>query len=123
MSTAQYQQQQLEQQQQLQRQYDGVVDQFTKLQKSYKDEEKKYQTCCQKLATIAAPRQQYELQLSENEAVSNELNILDNDTNVFKSVGPVLIKQDLGEARENVNKRLEYIRSEMYFKISFTFFN
>jgi hypothetical protein len=32
---------------------------------------------------------------------------------VFKLVGPVLVKQDAAEARANVNKRLEFIASEM----------
>lgn len=40
--------------------------------------------------------------------------MLDADARVFKSSGPVLVKQDVGEAKENVKKRLDYIRSEMY---------
>ena len=38
---------------------------------------------------------------------------MDDDANVFKLVGPALIKQDLVEARSNVDKRLEYIKGEM----------
>ncbi len=33
---------------------------------------------------------------------------------MFKLIGPVLIRQDLVEARANVTKRLEYISSERY---------
>ncbi len=43
-----------------------------------------------------------------------ELELLDDDANVFKALGPVLVKQDLPGAKENVGKRLEFIRSEMY---------
>jgi len=37
---------------------------------------------------------------------------LEDDANVYKLIGPVLVKQDLLEARGNVGKRLDYIRSE-----------
>lgn len=42
-----------------------------------------------------------------------ELELLDDDANVFKLIGPVLVKQDLAEAKANVNKRLEYITAEL----------
>ena len=35
------------------------------------------------------------------------------DVVVLKQVGPVLIKNDLDEARETVGKRLEFITGEM----------
>ena len=42
-----------------------------------------------------------------------ELKLLEEDANVYKLVGPVLVKQDLVEAKANVNKRLEFIRGEI----------
>lgn len=33
---------------------------------------------------------------------------------MFKLVGPVLVKQDQNEAKQNVNTRLEFIQGEMY---------
>ena len=33
---------------------------------------------------------------------------------MFKLIGPVLIKQDLKESQQNVNKRIEFINNEMY---------
>ena len=33
---------------------------------------------------------------------------------VYKLIGPVLVEQDQGEAKANVDKRLEFIRSELY---------
>ena len=38
--------------------------------------------------------------------------MLEPEASVFKLVGPVLVKQDLVEARANVGKRLEYITAE-----------
>jgi prefoldin beta subunit len=43
---------------------------------------------------------------------SQELEKLDEDANVYKLIGPVLIKQDLVEAKSNVGKRLEFISNE-----------
>ena len=42
-----------------------------------------------------------------------ELKRLDEDANVFKMIGPVLVKQDLVEAKSNVGKRIEYIKGEV----------
>ena len=42
-----------------------------------------------------------------------ELELCDADTNVFKLIGPTLIKQDLTEAKANVGKRIDYIGSEL----------
>lgn len=44
---------------------------------------------------------------------AQELNRLDEDANVFKLIGPALIRQDLVEAKSNVSKRIEYIKAEM----------
>lgn len=42
-----------------------------------------------------------------------ELKILKSDSEVYKLMGPVLIKQDLEESRQNVAKRIEYIEKEL----------
>eukprot|EP00934_Nitzschia_sp_Nitz4_P001542 Nitzschia sp. Nitz4//scaffold21_size171442//137522//137944//NITZ4_002185-RA/size171442-processed-gene-0.58-mRNA-1//-1//CDS//3329542483//1542//frame0 len=51
-------------------------------------------------------------QLAENEMVQQELNLLDGGSNVFKMVGPVLIKNSLEDAKDTVSKRIEFISSE-----------
>ena len=38
--------------------------------------------------------------------------MLKGEDNVFKLVGPVLLKQDLIEAQQTVSKRIEYIEEE-----------
>ena len=42
-----------------------------------------------------------------------ELDLMEDDSVVYKLIGPVLVKQELAEARQNVDKRLEYISKEM----------
>lgn len=44
--------------------------------------------------------------------LAQELELLDEDSNIFKLIGPVLIKQDPLEAKSNVKKRLEFIKGE-----------
>lgn len=39
---------------------------------------------------------------------------MNEDANVYKQIGPVLVKQDLAEANANVRKRIEYISAELY---------
>lgn len=45
---------------------------------------------------------------------SQEFETLTDDANVFKLVGPVLLKQDKDEAVAAVDGRLEFIGGEMY---------
>lgn len=51
-------------------------------------------------------------QLTENEMVQQELDLLDGSSNVFKMIGPVLIKNSVEDAKDTVNKRIEFITSE-----------
>jgi len=39
---------------------------------------------------------------------------LDADSNVYKLIGPVLVKQDQDEAKQNVQKRIDYINTELW---------
>lgn len=57
-------------------------------------------------------RQQLESQLTENKMVKTELDLLDENDKVFKLIGAVLVRQELAEARANVEKRIEYITQE-----------
>ena len=51
-------------------------------------------------------------QQAENEMVQQELELIENSTNVYKMVGPVLIKHSLDDAKDTVKKRLEFITGE-----------
>uniref|UniRef100_A0A0K0CT39 Tetratricopeptide repeat protein n=1 Tax=Angiostrongylus cantonensis TaxID=6313 RepID=A0A0K0CT39_ANGCA len=58
-------------------------------------------------------RQQLESQLTENTLVKSEFDYLDEDAKVYKLIGACLIRQDIAEARVNVEKRIEYITAEI----------
>eukprot|EP00088_Acartia_fossae_P036363 TRINITY_DN37567_c0_g1_i1.p2 TRINITY_DN37567_c0_g1~~TRINITY_DN37567_c0_g1_i1.p2 ORF type:complete len:124 (+),score=22.69 TRINITY_DN37567_c0_g1_i1:12-383(+) len=62
---------------------------------------------------LVTTRQQLESQLSENELVISELKLLAEESTVYKLVGPVLVEQEKVEARDNVKKRIEYIKAEI----------
>ncbi|KAJ2787409.1 Prefoldin subunit 6 [Coemansia interrupta] len=64
------------------------------------------------LATLVASRQKLDSQLQENELVDQEFKTMDDSARVYKMIGPVLVPQEKTEAEANVEKRLEYIRSE-----------
>jgi prefoldin beta subunit len=51
-------------------------------------------------------------QETENEMVLQELELLSEDSLVYKMIGPVLIKQDNEDSCQTVRKRLEFIRGE-----------
>ena len=42
-----------------------------------------------------------------------ELDVLEDGAVVYKLVGPVLVKQELAEAKQTLEKRLEYIKKEL----------
>jgi len=50
-------------------------------------------------------------------AVLQEMQRLDADSNVYKLIGPVLVKQDQEEAKQNVQKRIDYITTELWVHI------
>ncbi|VDO39051.1 unnamed protein product [Brugia timori] len=58
-------------------------------------------------------RQKLEGQLTENKLVKTELDLLEEGATVYKLIGPVLFKQDLTEAKQNVEKRIDYIIAEI----------
>ncbi|AFR98915.1 prefoldin beta subunit [Cryptococcus neoformans] len=65
------------------------------------------------LASVIEARQRLDSQLSENELVLKEFNLLKSHNAVYKLIGPALVPQDSSEAKVNVEKRLEFIRSEI----------
>ncbi|KAK4858063.1 hypothetical protein QYF36_010394 [Acer negundo] len=83
----------------LQRELENKANDLSKLQK---DIAKNHQV-----------RKKYTIQLGENELVLKELGLLHEGANVYKLIGPVLVKQDLAEANANVRKRIEYISAEL----------
>ncbi|KAE8136312.1 Prefoldin [Aspergillus pseudotamarii] len=74
------------------------------------DEFQKLQT---ELDSFVEARQKLESQQQENQGVQKEFNSLDDDANIYKLIGPVLLKQDKNEALMAVNGRLEFIEKEI----------
>jgi len=68
--------------------------------------------CQKEMSELVEMRQQLEGLLNENKIVKEELALLKPSGEVYKLVGPVLLRQDLAEAKENVDKRLTFIKNE-----------
>ncbi|GME76760.1 unnamed protein product [Ambrosiozyma monospora] len=65
------------------------------------------------LSDLVVTRRQLETQFQENKIVKDEFNKLDDDSKIYKLVGPVLLPQDSAEANMNVDKRIEFIKGEI----------
>jgi len=83
------------------------------LQKRFQNEVEKYRELQKDGQKAIRSRQQLEAQLTENNIVKDELEHLEPNANVFKLIGPALVKQDLVEAKQTVTKRIEYITNEI----------
>lgn len=86
---------------------------------------------CADLQKFTASRMQLDTQVNENKTVKEvncspkkptffnnimyimkELDMLEDGAVVYKLVGPVLVKQEVSEAKLTVEKRLDYITKE-----------
>jgi len=83
------------------------------IQKKLQVELEKYKQMQKDVSKSMAARQKLEAQLTENNIVKEELDLLDSQNIVYKLIGPVLVKQDADEAKATVAKRLEYINGEI----------
>ncbi|KAI9798563.1 MAG: hypothetical protein M1833_004700 [Piccolia ochrophora] len=82
-----------------QKQLQGVSEEFQKLQDD--------------LQSIVEARQKLESQQQESKGVQKEFAKLSTEANIYKLVGPVLLKQDHGEAVMAVDGRLDFIEKEI----------
>ncbi|EDX11145.1 probable prefoldin subunit 6 [Drosophila simulans] len=83
------------------------------LYKKMQAEIEAYQNLQKSCVKMVKQRAMLESQLNENKCVLDELNLLGPDNKVYKLFGPVLVKQELEESRQNVGKRMEYISKEL----------
>ncbi|KAK5937653.1 Prefoldin subunit 6 [Knufia obscura] len=65
------------------------------------------------LQSAVEARQRLESQQAENKAVQKEFKTLGEDGDIYRLVGPVLLKQDKAEANSTVDGRLEFIGKEI----------
>jgi prefoldin beta subunit len=82
------------------------------IQQCIVEETAKFHTLREEIAKLRTNVQLLAAQQNENEMVKQELSLLNDDAPVYKMVGPVLLKQDLDEAKSTVEKRLEFIGGE-----------
>ena len=71
-----------------------------------------YRKVQEKIQRVRTDLQVVLSQLTENQMVQQELQVLEASTKVYKMVGPVLLKNSVADATETVNKRLDFIRGE-----------
>merc|ERR1712107_18875 len=88
----------------------GVVEM---LQSQFQVAAEKLQTTQKEYSKVMSDRQTLDSQLSENKQVKEELDLAPEDGKIFKLIGPALVPQELGEARSNVEKRINYIAGEL----------
>ncbi|CEG38913.1 prefoldin subunit 6 [Plasmopara halstedii] len=86
---------------------------MVELKEQVEAEMTRYRALQDEVQVLARQRQMYAQQANENDMVKKELYLLDDEAKVFKLVGPVLLKQEVDEAKSNVNKRLEFINHEL----------
>mmetsp|Transcript_14835 Transcript_14835/g.20930 ORF Transcript_14835/g.20930 Transcript_14835/m.20930 type:complete len:141 (-) Transcript_14835:320-742(-) len=84
-----------------------------KFNEKMNEEFKKLKQIAENLSKLGGPRDQYTSQLNENEMVAKELEALDDEANLFKMIGPVMVKQDVEEAKTTVQGRITYFKEEL----------
>ncbi|KAF3053503.1 hypothetical protein E8E11_010850 [Didymella keratinophila] len=86
---------------------------MSEVQKKLQELSESYQSLQAELGTAVEARQKLESQQQENTTVKKEFDLLDDEANIYKQIGPVLLKQDKTEALMSVNGRLEFIDKEI----------
>ena len=84
-----------------------------KLQENLQKEVEAFQKIQKDLQKVISARQQLDAQYNENKTVKDELDLVKDPANVYKLTGPVLVKQDLDDAKMTVQKRIDYIQEEL----------
>ncbi|ETN64552.1 prefoldin subunit 6 [Anopheles darlingi] len=74
--------------------------------KNFKDSQKEF-------SKLVQTQRQLDGQYLENKSILEELQMLKPTNTVYKLYGPVLVKQELDDSKQNVAKRIEYITKEL----------
>merc|ERR1711970_392573 len=83
------------------------------MQKELEGQVEKVTKCRDEKEKVGKRIGQFEAQLSETKVVQAELDLLGDDSVVYKLLGPVLVKQDKEEAVTTVKNRADYMESEL----------
>eukprot|EP00457_Paulinella_chromatophora_P018501 gb/GEZN01019842.1/.p1 GENE.gb/GEZN01019842.1/~~gb/GEZN01019842.1/.p1 ORF type:complete len:161 (+),score=51.46 gb/GEZN01019842.1/:77-559(+) len=65
------------------------------------------------IAQLTGPRTKLQTALNENKLVQQELDLLEEEAVIFQMVGPVLIKRDIEEVKQNVKARIGLVQGQM----------
>lgn len=90
-----------------------VPAQHQELVKKLQTDREQLQILTKEFQKFVSTRQQFDAQLNENELVLSEFKRLKKNSEVFKLVGPVLVKQEVPEAISTVKKRITFIKGEL----------
>lgn len=82
-------------------------------QKKLSQEFDKMKAIQKDLQKAVATKQTLDAQLSENKIVLEELEFLTPENKVYKMTGPVLVQQDIEEAKQNVETRILFMTSDL----------
>lgn len=98
-----------------QQQLQSLSDEYQKLQQGLEPTItcKSWTDISPEMNTYVATRQKLESQQQENLGVQREFGSLADEANIYKLVGPVLLKQEKTEAVLAVKGRLDFIEGEM----------
>ncbi|KAI1909142.1 Prefoldin subunit 6 [Ophidiomyces ophidiicola] len=72
-----------------------------------------YQKLQLELQEVVDAREKLEAQNQENKSVQKEFDTIDDDANIYKLIGPILLKQDKNDAILAVTGRLDFIDKEI----------
>ncbi|KAG5673766.1 hypothetical protein PVAND_003786 [Polypedilum vanderplanki] len=88
--------------------------QAAQIQKKLQIELDSFKATQKDYSKMVQQRQLLDGQLNENQNVLEEMNKLNEDkNNVYKLIGPILVKQSLTESKQNVSKRIDFISKEL----------
>uniref|UniRef100_A0A182QU89 Prefoldin subunit 6 n=1 Tax=Anopheles farauti TaxID=69004 RepID=A0A182QU89_9DIPT len=83
------------------------------IQRKLEAELKNFKESQKEFSKLVQTQRQLDGQFFENKSIMEELQMLKPTNTVYKLYGPVLVKQDLEESKQNVGKRIEYITKEL----------
>ena len=83
------------------------------LYREYEYEGKEIERISKEQVKIREGLQSYEHKKNENVMVKNELELLEEGDVVYKLIGPILIQQETGDSKIQVEHRLELINKEI----------
>lgn len=85
----------------------------TELTKAVEAESIRFREIQDEIQKLRADQQTLLSQRSENEMVKQELNLLSEGDQVYKMIGPTLMKNDTDDAKQTVEQRLTMITGEL----------